>query len=104
MTNWAADATGEDSAHVMDSLEAAVPVSLVATFELETCDADEPLANALGRMDLAGFEYMPVKVDGHVVAVLERLGVLAGEDRCVRDAMKALHESMLMSATDPLLV
>ncbi len=94
--------TNEDPADVMSSIDAAVPVELVASFGLEVLDEGEPLADALRRLAQRRFDYAPVRRNGAIVGVLERDAIVHPKGKTVGDAMRALSDGMLVAATDPL--
>jgi hypothetical protein len=92
----------DDPADVMSAVDASVPVELVASFGLEVLEADQPLADALRRLEQRHFDYGPVRLDGVIIGVLEHDGVSHPRGKTVGDAMRPLSDRMLVAATDPL--
>jgi len=82
----------------LERLAEAVPISLIATFELKTCTGNETAEHALSRPDLDGFDYIPVvSSDSIVVGLLDRT-VTVPSERQVREVMQPLDGSHLISA------
>jgi hypothetical protein len=82
----------------LERLAEAVPVSLIATFELKTCSVNETAEHALSRLDLDGFDYVPVvSSDAVVVGLLDRT-MTGPSEQLVRHVMQPLDGSHLISA------
>jgi hypothetical protein len=57
--------------NTMRGLEDGLKVTDIAVFELETCDADESLAEVRRRTDRFDLDNIPVRQDGTIVSVVE---------------------------------
>jgi hypothetical protein len=84
----------------MKGLEAGLKVGDIATYGFAACDAGDESAEVLGRPELVLFDCIPVRQGDRVVGVLEREGGVASGRVCER--MRALDESLLVSAAEPL--
>src|SRR5882762_4164244 len=84
----------------MAGLEAGFKVLHITTHELSTCTADSDAREVLSNPSQSDFDFIPVKSDDRIVGVLER-GSQAGAG-IVRDHMRSLDDSMLVSAEEPL--
>lgn len=87
---------------VFSSLESGIPVSLIATFKPLTCDEDDLVSDVLSNPQLQDFDYIPVKASDSIVGVLIREAV-QDSHLTAGQAMKPLHESMLIASEDGLL-
>lgn len=86
--------------NTMAGFEAGFKVLHIATHELSTCSADSDVRDVLGDPSQIDFDYIPVKFSDRIVGVLERgLPDVAGS---VREHMRSLDDSMLVSAEEPL--
>ncbi len=86
--------------NTMAGLEAGFKVLHITTHELSTCAADSDANEVLSNPSQKDFDYIPVKSDGRIVGVLERES--QGAAGSVREHMRPLDDSMLVSAEEPL--
>jgi len=84
----------------MSALEAGLLVRDIATFEISTCDCEEPAESVFSRPELEGYDFVPVRNEARVVGVLERPACLQGKSAAA--CMRALDDSVLVSAEEPL--
>ena len=85
----------------MAGLEAGFQVLHITNLELSTCTADSDAGKVLNDPSQKDFDYIPVKSSNNrIVGVLER-GSL-NPSGSVRDHMRPLDDSMLVSAEEPL--
>ena len=101
-SRWSSGPLDGATDQALTAIEDGMPVALIASFPLITCGTDDTLEEVLRRPDLAPFDHIPVKEDGSIVGLLDRIG--AGDrGKLVRDSMRSLHERMLISSTASLL-
>jgi hypothetical protein len=84
----------------MAGLEAGFKVIHIAASPLQTCDADDNLAQVLSDPKVSDFDQIPAKTNGRVVGVLERTSPVS--EGTVRAYMRPLDDSILVSAEEPL--
>jgi CBS domain-containing protein len=84
----------------MAGLEAGFKVLHITTHELSTCTADSDVNEVLSNPSQKDFDHIPVKSGDRIVGVLERES--QARDGTVRDYMRPLDDSMLVSAEEPL--
>lgn len=83
----------------LNGLENGLRVRQIATWDLVPCQPDDDSPSVAALMAEHGFDHMPVKVDGRVVAVFQcPTGEISGS---VRDHMRLIDDSMLVSADAP---
>jgi CBS domain-containing protein len=99
---WSSGAFDGDTDRALTALESSMTVSLIATFDLLTCEFGDRLENVRARVDLQPFDHVPVREDGCIVGILNQREIPA-DAVLVRDAMTRLHESILISADASLL-
>ncbi|MBD2075494.1 hypothetical protein H6F86_16645 [Phormidium sp. FACHB-592] len=100
---WASNSINGDVTQILPALEEGIPITLITSFDLITCELDDPMEEVLSRSDLQGFDYIPVRDESESV-----VGVLVHQDALkpnepVRAVMRQLHPSMLISADASLL-
>jgi hypothetical protein len=83
---------------VLGSLERAVQVDLIATYDLVTCRCDDRCADILEDEGRARYDQFPVLDEDRVVGVLER-DVQWGRGTLVRDVMRPLDDSVLVASS-----
>lgn len=76
----------------MQGLESGLHVEHIATFGLVTCDRNEPPAEVYDDPERASYDFIPVRDEGRVVAVLERPNLTP----------RPLDDTMLVSGQTPL--
>ena len=86
----------------LSGLEAGLRVRDICTFEMATCDATDAAGAVLGRRDLSYFDQIPVRSNGRLIGVLERLGVGNDATGAVEGVMRPLDDSVLVEAELPL--
>ncbi len=110
ITPFAADVLAVDPDELFSSLERGLPVRLIATMrDLQTCDINEDVSAVLSNQRLADFDYVPVRRDGVIVGLLDRLQLTDKQKLGLQ--MKGpvdgfftpLHESCLIAATEGIL-
>jgi hypothetical protein len=84
----------------MAGFEVGFRVSHIAAFDLKVCEPDADGCSVINDPALKDFDQIPVKVGARVIGVLER-GREAMQ-RSVRDHMRPLEDSILVSAEEPL--
>lgn len=84
-------------------LEVAMPISLIATFELQICHTNNRIEEVLFRENLQIFDYIPVAKNDRIVGVLNRLDTAHTKIGLVREVMQPLDDSNLISANASLL-
>jgi hypothetical protein len=95
---WASKSLDRSDDTTLERLAETVPISLIATFDLRTCGESETTEHALSRPDLDAFDYIPVVAgDSIVVGLLDRT-TTDPSGRLVREAMRPLDGSHLISA------
>lgn len=99
---WPSHPLEGDTDKALTSLEAGMPVALIATFDLKGCKASDRLDEVLGREDLKFFDHIPVREGGSVVGVLDRR-LEHDEAKTAGEAMRRLHQSILIAAETSLL-
>jgi predicted transcriptional regulator len=83
----------------MLGLETGLRVGQIAQFNVMTCAPDQNAGDVLANPALADFDQIPVRHRSRVVGVLERGRLLAGT---VRESMRLLDDSVLVSSDEPL--
>ncbi len=84
----------------MTGFEAGFRVSHIAAFGLATCCPSEEVISVLSKPALKDFDQIPVRDGKHIIGVLERgRGAPCGS---VRDRMRPLDDSILVSSEEPL--
>jgi hypothetical protein len=83
----------------MLGLETGLRVGQIAEFHVMFCTPDQDAAGVLGNPALADFDQFPVRHKSRVVGVLERGRLTAGS---VRESMRLLDDSLLVSYDEPL--
>ncbi len=73
-------------------------VDQIATYGLKTCELNEEVAHVFER--LPEFDQIPVKKDSHTIGVLERNQLT--QRGLVKDHMRGLDDSILVSSNEPL--
>ena len=84
----------------MAGLEAGFKVLHIAASPLKTCEADSDVAGVLKDSELRDFDQIPAREGAHIVGVLERTPAVSGG--AVRNHMRRLDDSILVSAEEPL--
>lgn len=80
--------------------ESGLRVSHIAALGLRTCSPSEQVTNVLSNLALKDFDQIPVRDGAQIVGVVERKpGTAEGS---VRDHMRSLDHSILVSAEEPL--
>ena len=102
LSTWADTSISGRVSHLLSALESGITVSLIATFDLQTCAASDKVADVLNRRDLEPFDYIPVTDNQSIVGILVRQECKEGFD-VVQEVMEKLHESILISADASLL-
>ncbi len=107
-TSWARHALEFDKDQLFHALETGLTVQLIATFEpaLVACDAHDKLIPVITGAGVQSFDYLPVKLDGHIVGLLNRAELarsLDGDKRpqlpdTVGEIFKRLDGSMLIAS------
>jgi len=83
----------------MAGLETGLRVSQITTFRLVCCLADDDAGDVLRDPERSEFDQIPVRHKSHIIGVLERDKLFRGN---VRECMKPLDDSLLVSADEPL--
>ena len=83
----------------MLGLETGLRVAQIAEFNLKACTPDQEAGEVLGDPALADFDQIPVRHRSRVVGVLERGRLTASS---VRESMRLLDDSLLVSSDQPL--
>jgi len=83
----------------MSGLETGLRVAQIATFNLDSCTEDQDASVVLGSPALSDFDQIPVRHKSRVIGVLERNGTAKGS---VRESMRPLDDSLLVSSDEPL--
>jgi hypothetical protein len=92
--------SGEIFGLTMKGLEAGLKVGDIATYELQSCNTDDSVADVLSHGQYAEFDRIPVSEEGRIVGL-----ILRGQDQVdgpASDHMHRLDEGMLVSADEPL--
>ncbi len=100
---WASHPLDGSDEELFDALARSVPISMIATPDLRVCRVDDAIEATRLDPELAVFDYVPVvDAEGAVIGLFER--EVAGEvDGHVRDVMKPLSSTHLISAESGLL-
>lgn len=80
-------------------LEVGLRVRHITTYTLDTCRPDDTVEDVLRRPELLDFDCIPVRDSGHIIGYIQRGPDLSGR---VRDQMRPIEESVLVSADLPL--
>ncbi|MBW4491384.1 MAG: hypothetical protein KME12_26850 [Trichocoleus desertorum ATA4-8-CV12] len=100
---WASKSIDGDVTQILPALEEGMPITLITSFDLITCELDNTVEEVLSRSDLQGFDYVPVQDESEsVIGVLVRQEA-SNPSELVRAVMRQLHPSMLISADASLL-
>jgi CBS domain-containing protein len=84
----------------LSGLEAGFRVHHIATSDLSVCMPDESMEEVLGDPAKKDFDHLPVREKGRIVGVVERHSInVTGQ---VRNKMRQLDDSILVSAEEPL--
>ena len=83
----------------MLGLETGLRVRQITQFNITCCTTDQNAGDVLGDPALADFDQIPVRQKSRVVGVLERGRLPAGT---VRESMRLLDDSLLVSSDEPL--
>jgi len=103
VVSWASKSISGDVAQILLALEEGIPVTLITSFNLIVCKLDDKVEEVLSRPDIQGFDYIPVYDESEsIVGVLVRQDALQPNEP-VKEAMRKLHPSMLISADASLL-
>lgn len=91
---------GTSFEEVLAALEGSVCVDLIATYDLVTCAADDPLDHVREDQSKRKFDQIPVENDGRIVGVLERqqLARKSRSRRRAKDVMRRLGDSLLVAS------
>lgn len=106
-TPWASHPLENEVNRTLLALERGISISLITTFDLKTCDANDTVENILACPDFQPFDYIPVRDQDNIVGVWQRpqfsltKEVLGGIS--MGKAMQPLHESILISASASLI-
>lgn len=84
----------------LSGLEAGLKVRHIATYDLITCQSDEPVPTVFGQRVPGSIDQVPVVDAGRVIGVLERRDPLP--DGPVSQHMRYLDGSILVSGDEPL--
>jgi predicted transcriptional regulator len=102
-SSWAKMPLDGKVEEILDSIENAMPVSLIATFPFECCQDNNQTCEVLNRPELREFDHLPVRNgSGQIVGVLNR-NTKRKDETLVREAMQHLCEEVLVTANAPLL-
>lgn len=82
----------------MQGLADGLRVEAISAFSLETCCPDDTVQATLQRMNQTGFDQYPVRENGRILGVLDRLK--EPSRGLVKEAMSPLREEMLVAASD----
>ena len=85
----------------LEGLDAGLRVVHIAETDLRTCDVSDDAERVLADPDSHRFDQIPVRDDGQVVGVLERVSEYRAAGT-VAQAMRPLGDSMLVSGDEPL--
>jgi predicted transcriptional regulator len=100
---WASKPLSEDVTKILRALENGMPVTLIATADLKTCEVDDRIEEVLQDQELQDFDYIPVRdTKGSITGVLVHKEVLQDQGY-VKEAMRQIHPSFLISADESLL-
>ena len=90
---------------LFDSNNSWMSISLISTFNLETCDIEDHLKQVLTRKELERFDYIPVCSENKVVGALnaEKFRQSTQIDGLVNSVMDKLSQSILISANADIL-
>lgn len=90
---------------LFDSNNSWMSISLISTFNLETCDIEDHLEQVLTRKELERFDYIPVCSENKVVGALnaEKFRQSTQIDGLVNSVMDKLSQSILISANADIL-
>jgi len=103
VVSWASKSINGDVTQILLALEEGIPVTLITSFNLIVCKLDDKVEEVLSRPDIQGFDYIPVCDESEsIVGVLVRQDALQPNEP-VKEAMRKLHPSMLISADASLL-
>lgn len=84
----------------MSGLTAGLRVIHIAVLDLKTCDINQDLKEVIADPELSGFDHVPVVSRSRIVGILEPRE--AGNEGSVKDKMRQLDDSMLVSADESL--
>jgi hypothetical protein len=84
----------------MSGLTAGLRVVHIAALQLMTCDINQAIKEVLDNPALIGFDYIPVLNRRRIVGLVERRG--GSDEGSVKEKMRALDDSLLVSADEPL--
>jgi hypothetical protein len=87
---------------ILLSMENSAPVALIATYDITTCNVEQTTTEIRNDPQLRGFDFIPVTQSERIIGIIERT-TLAQTDAPVRDCMKPLDESVLISSDASLL-
>jgi len=84
----------------MSGLTAGLRVVHIAALQLMTCEINQSIRQVFENPELNGFDYIPVSSRKRIVGILER--ERAADEGTVKESMRALDDSLLVSADEPL--
>jgi hypothetical protein len=84
----------------MSGLTAGLRVVHIAALQLVTCEINQGIKEVLDDPKLIGFDYIPVLSRKRIFGIVERKR--AGNEGAVKENMRALDDSLLVSADEPL--
>jgi predicted transcriptional regulator len=84
----------------MSGLTAGLSVVHIAALHLMTCGIDQGIKDVLEDPALVGFDYIPVLNRKRIVGLVERRRT--GDEGTVKEKMRPLDDSLLVSADEPL--
>jgi hypothetical protein len=101
---WSADPLAGDSIAVVEAMERAVTVDLIATFEpkLICCTPADKISHLLSESEYSTFDYLPVQLDGRIVGLLPlcqfRSQEVPPSVEAAGNAMCALEQAILIAS------